>query len=227
VGNTVQVATPRGEPTTLTVVGVFKAVNILPGPVMSVPDAQARFRWPRAAFGYVAVRDGADSNIVLARAQELLKDNPEIAVQDQSSFVKQREDQVDSFVAFLYMLLGLALIIAVIGIVNTLALSILERTRELGLLRALGMSRPQVRRMIAVESIVISLFGGLLGLLVGAGLGAAVARALSDEFIPVLSIPWQRMLIFLIPTLVAGLLAAIIPAIRAARTDVLQAIAYE
>ena len=227
VGNTVRIATPRGEPATLTVVGVYKAVNILPGPVMSVRDAEARFRWPRAAFGYVAVKDGADTNVVLARAEALLKDNPEMGVQDQSSFVKQREDQVDSFVAFLYMLLGLALIVAVMGIVNTLALSILERTRELGLVRALGMSRPQVRRMITVESIVISLFGGLLGLLVGAGLGAAVARALSDEFIPVLSIPWQRMLFFLLPTLIAGLLAAIIPAIRAARTDVLRAIAYE
>jgi putative ABC transport system permease protein len=115
----------------------------------------------------------------------------------------------------------------VLGIINTLALSILERTRELGLLRAVGMPRSQLTQMVAVESVVIATFGALLGVLVGAALGTAVVRAVPDEFISILSLPWGSMAVFLGLAVVVGLAAAIIPAVRAARTNVLRAIAYE
>ena len=127
----------------------------------------------------------------------------------------------------LYILLALTIVIAILGIVNTLALSILERTRELGLLRAVGLLRLQVAQMVTVESVVISVFGALLGLGVGCALGAAVVRALRDQGIPVLRFPWGTMAIFLALSVVVGLIAAIIPAVRAARPDVLRAIAYE
>jgi putative ABC transport system permease protein len=127
----------------------------------------------------------------------------------------------------LYVLLGLSILIAVLGIINTLALSILERTRELGLLRAVGMPRSQLTQMVAVESVVITTFGALLGVLVGSALGTAVVRAVPDEFIAVLSLPWRSMAVFLGLAVLVGLAAAIIPAVRAARTDVLRAIAYE
>jgi hypothetical protein len=122
---------------------------------------------------------------------------------------------------------GPSIVIAILGIVSTLALSILERTRELGLLRAVGLLRTQVAQMVTVESIVISVFGALLGLVVGSALGAAVVRALRDFGIPDLRFSWGTIGVFLLLAVVVGLVAAIVPAIRAARTDVLKAIAYE
>ncbi|MDQ6743448.1 MAG: FtsX-like permease family protein, partial [Candidatus Dormibacteraeota bacterium] len=127
----------------------------------------------------------------------------------------------------LYVLLALAIVVAVLGIVNTLALSILERTRELGLLRAVGLLRLQVAEMVTVESVVISVFGALLGLVVGCVLGVAVVRALKDQGIPVLQFSWGTIAVFLVLAVVVGLVSAIVPALRAARTSVLRAIAYE
>jgi putative ABC transport system permease protein len=124
-------------------------------------------------------------------------------------------------------LLGLAVVIAVLGIINTLALSVLERTRELGLVRAVGMRRRQVTAMVTVESVVISVFGALLGVLVGGGLGAAIARSLRDSGVPTLAIPWTSVAVFLGIGVVIGLLAAVIPATRAAKVNVLRAIGYE
>jgi putative ABC transport system permease protein len=125
------------------------------------------------------------------------------------------------------ILLALAILIAVLGVINTLALSVLERTRELGLLRAIGLSRAQTMRMVTVEAVVISAFGALLGLVVGSGLGTAVVRALKDQGITELSLPWTQMITYLVLAGVVGVFAAVLPAIRAARTNVLQAIAYE
>ncbi len=227
VGDPVQITTQNAGAGTFTIIGIYKKLTLLPGPVMSVEDARADFRIPQPTFGYISVRDGTDTQIVQRRVEQLLSDNPEIGVLNQSSFVQQRAGQIDTFVTMLYVLLGLALVIAVLGIVNTLALSVLERTREIGVLRAVGATRSQIARMVTVESIVISLFGALLGTLVGSALGVAVVRALKNAFIPTLSIPWTRMAFFLIPALLAGLLAATIPAARAARTNLLRAIAYE
>ena len=125
------------------------------------------------------------------------------------------------------VLLGVAMLIAVLGIVNTLALSVLERTRELGMLRAIGLRRGQTARMVTVAAVVISLFGALLGLAVGAALGAAVVRALKSNGITALAFPWTLMLTYLIAGGLVGVVASVIPAIRAARLDVLAAIAYE
>jgi putative ABC transport system permease protein len=125
------------------------------------------------------------------------------------------------------ILLALAILIAVLGIVNTLALSVLERTRELGLLRAIGLRRGQAMRMITVEAVVISVFGALLGIAVGSGLGAAVVRALRDQGFTELAFPWTQMVTYLVLAGLVGVVAAILPAIRAARVNVLAAIAYE
>jgi putative ABC transport system permease protein len=125
------------------------------------------------------------------------------------------------------ILLALAMIIAVLGIINTLALSVIERTRELGLLRAIGLRRSQAMRMITVESVVISVFGALLGLAVGVGLGAACVRALKDQGFTDLALPWGMMVAYLVLAAIIGVVAAILPAIRAARLNVLNAIAYE
>ena len=125
------------------------------------------------------------------------------------------------------VLLALAILIAVLGVVNTLALSVLERTRELGLLRAVGLGRAQTMRMITVEAVVISVFGALLGVAVGAGLGTAVVRALAGDGITDLVLPWGWMGTYLVLAAFVGVIAAVLPAIRAARLNVLGAIAHE
>ena len=127
----------------------------------------------------------------------------------------------------IYGLLALALVIAVLGIVNTLALSVIERTREIGLLRAIGLSRRQMRRMIRMESIVISFLGALLGVLLGLVFGWVLLTDLADEGLEVISVPVGQLLAFLGVSLLVGVLAAVFPARRAARLDVLAAISEE
>jgi putative ABC transport system permease protein len=228
VGSSLEMTTQRGGQQTFTVVGIFKQSQLLPpGPVLSVPDATAGFTSPNPVQGYVMLDTGANAVVVQQRIDALLKDNPEVSVRNQSDYVQQISSQVNTVQAILYVLLALAIIIAALGIVNTLALSILERTRELGLLRAVGMHRSQVAQMVTVESVVISVFGALLGLVVGCAMGAAVVGALRDQGIPVLSFPWVTILVFLGLAVILGLVAAIIPAVRASRTDVLRAISYE
>jgi putative ABC transport system permease protein len=228
VGSTLQLATQRGGPQPYRVVGVFQQSRLVPGPLLlSVQDATARFRSSQANFGYLRLQPGTDAGAIQRQVTALLADNPEVGVRSQADFLAQLTSQVDTAVVMLYVLLGLSILIAVLGIINTLALSILERTRELGLLRAVGMPRSQLTQMVAVESVVIATFGAMLGVLVGAALGTAVVRAVPDEFISILSLPWGSMAVFLGLAVVVGLAAAIIPAVRAARTNVLRAIAYE
>lgn len=227
VGSTVQLATQRGGPQTFTVVGIFKQTTLLPGPVLSVEDGTADFTSRQPSQGYVTLDKGAAADRVQNRIDQLLKDNPDVSVRSQAGYAQQQASQVNTTQVILYVLLALAIVIAILGIVNTLALSILERTRELGLLRVVGLLRTQVALMVTVESVVISVFGALLGLVVGSALGAAVVRALRDLGIPVLRFSWGTIAVFLALAVVVGLIAAIIPAIRAARTDVLKAIAYE
>ena len=134
---------------------------------------------------------------------------------------------VDQIVTILTVLLVLAVLIALLGIVNTLALSVIERTRELGMLRAVGLSRRQTKRMVRTEAVIIAVFGAVLGLVLGAALGAAVAYALRDEGVTTISFPWLDLLGFLVFAVVAGVVAAWWPSLRASRLNVLKAIAAE
>jgi putative ABC transport system permease protein len=150
-----------------------------------------------------------------------------VEVRDQAEFKQQQEDQVNQILGLITALLLLSIIIALFGIVNTLALSIFERTRELGLLRAVGMSRRQVRSMIRGESVIIAVMGAIIGLAVGVLFGYAVVNALSDEGIGSVVIPTGQLLTYVILAGIAGVIAAVFPARRAARLDVLAAISYE
>jgi putative ABC transport system permease protein len=124
-------------------------------------------------------------------------------------------------------LLGLALVIAVLGIVNTLALSVIERTREVGLLRAIGLSRFQLRRMIRLEAVAIALLGAALGVTMGIVFGLALMTSLRDEGLEVISVPYVQLAGYVVASALVGILAAVFPARRAARLDVLRAIATE
>ena len=158
---------------------------------------------------------------------EVVAEIPIVTVKDQGAFADEQREPIDQFVLIIFALLGLALIIAVLGIVNTLALSVIERTREVGLLRAIGLSRAQLRRMITLESVVISVLGALLGLAMGLVFGIALMYSLRDEGLEVISVPGLQLVVFLVLSLVIGVLAAVFPARRAARLDVLRAISTE
>jgi putative ABC transport system permease protein len=211
---------------TYTVTGVYARSDVFDGWLMSTADV-ASFRSAQPAQAMITLAPGASAATVKADVDRLLADSPEVNVADRSEFVKQQTSQFDSILIMIEILLALAILIAVLGIINTLALSVLERTRELGLLRAIGLRRAQAMRMITVEAVVISVFGALLGLAVGSGLGAAVVRALRDQGFTTLSFPWTQMVVYLVLAGVVGVVAAILPAIRAARVNVLAAIAYE
>jgi putative ABC transport system permease protein len=129
--------------------------------------------------------------------------------------------------ALIYALLALAIVIAVLGIINTLALSVIERTREVGLLRAVGMSRRQLRRMVRLESIAISVLGAVLGVVMGLIFGVALQQAIASQGIEVLKIPVIQLVVFIALAAVVGVLAAVLPARRAAKLDVLRAITTE
>jgi putative ABC transport system permease protein len=226
VGQTVTMQFSKGEPHTVTVVGIYAVSDLTDGWVISdyyVTDFQ--IKQPMVAL--IKLADGASAKAVKDQVTALLADNPEMTVVDRSEFVDQQAGELNSLLLMIQILLALAILIAVLGIINTLALSVLERTRELGLLRAVGLNRVQTMRMVTVEAVVISVFGAVLGLAVGAGLGAAVVQALKDEGITDLAFPWVQMGTYLVLAALVGVLAAVLPAIRAARTNVLAAIAYE
>ncbi|WP_200213343.1 ABC transporter permease [Micromonospora coerulea] len=226
VGSQVTVQLSRGEARTYTVSGIYESSE-LTNPVLLPPQAAADFAIPQPIQGFVQLAPGAKVADVQPRVETLLADSPEVSVADRDAFIKQQTSQLDTPLRMIQILLALAIVIAVLGIINTLALSVLERTRELGLLRAIGLRRAQTMRMITVEAVVISIFGALLGVVVGTGLGAAVVRALKDEGITDLILPWGQMAVFLVLAAIIGVIAAVLPAVRAARINVLGAIAHD
>ena len=159
--------------------------------------------------------------------EALVADLPIVTVKDQQAFAAEQREPIDQLVLMIFALLGLALLIAVLGIVNTLALSIIERTREVGLLRAIGVSRAQLRRMVTLESVVIAVLGAVLGVVMGIGFGVALMHALRDQGLEVVDVPVGQLAMFLVVSLVIGVLAAVLPARRAARLDVLAAISTD
>jgi putative ABC transport system permease protein len=225
-GSTVTVQLSRGGAQTMTVAGLFAKNNAFNGWLLA-GDAAANFREPQPVWGFVRVGDPAAVAGVKASVARLLADSPEVNVTDRSGFIDQQAKQYNSLLKMIQILLALAILIAVLGIVNTLALSVLERTRELGLLRAIGLRRAQAMGMVTVEAVVISLFGALLGLAVGTALGAAVVRALRGDGFTTFALPGGQMVVYLVLAAIAGVLAAVLPAIRTARINVLGAIAYE
>jgi putative ABC transport system permease protein len=162
-----------------------------------------------------------------AALKKALDDYPQYQVRDQTDYKQELKDQMGQLLNMVYGLLALAIIVAVLGVVNTLALSVVERTREIGLMRAIGLSRRQLRRMIRMESVVIALFGALLGLGLGMGWGATAQKLLSLEGLNVLDIPWPTITGVFIGSAFVGLFAALVPAFRAGRMNVLNAIATD
>ena len=174
----------------------------------------------------VMAADGVDKKALKKRLDKVVEDVPIVTVNDKEGFSKIIRSQINQLLYMIYGLLALAIIIAIIGIVNTLGLSVIERTREIGLLRAIGLSRARLRRMITLESVAIALLGALLGMALGLVIGVLVRQTLTDQLTE-LSLPYGSLAVFLVLAVIVGVMAAIIPAIRASRMKVLDAIATE
>ncbi len=157
----------------------------------------------------------------------MVEDLPVVTVKDEQAFAAEQRAPIDRIIGVIYVLLVFAVVIAILGIVNTLALSVIERTREIGLLRAIGVSRRQLRLMIRLESVVIAVLGAVLGVGLGIVFGVTLMYALRDQGLERIDIPVVQLVVFLALSLVIGVLAAVFPARRAARLDVLRAIATE
>ncbi|HEX2144499.1 MAG TPA: ABC transporter permease [Glycomyces sp.] len=226
LGDTVEVAFADGQTEQLQIAAILEGYDLTNGWWVA-PEQIEHFTLPKPMQAYIQVEDGADVAAVQSEVDEILADEPEVGVTNNAEFVEQQTSGLDTILAAVQILLALAMIIAVIGVVNTLVLSVLERTRELGLLRAVGMTRGQAWWMITVESVIICMFGAVLGIAVGIGLGWTVQQALKEEGLSNFALPWGLIVIYLVVAMAVGLLAAIAPAARAAKLNVLGAIAYE
>ena len=225
-GDTIDVAFPGGETIALEVVGVSEDTPTTSG--ITVPLSVFRDAGIKRSDSSLSimVEEGADRGTVKQDLEDVVKDLPILAVQDKEEFKELISGQVNQLLYVIYGLLALAVVIAVIGIVNTLGLSVLERTREIGLLRAVGLSRRKLRRMITLESVAIALLGAVLGMVVGLVIGVVLRESLKDDLTE-LALPLNGLGIFFVVAVIFGVLAAIVPAIRASRMKVLDAIATE
>ncbi|NJP46242.1 ABC transporter permease [Actinacidiphila epipremni] len=231
LGDEVTVTMTGGRPAHLKIAAITSDDTTIEHGSMFMNIATARTylpadKMPGDFMMFAKAVDGKEKE-AYAGLKASVKDYPQIDVRDQTDYKKLVHDQVNQLLYLIYALLGLAIIVAVLGVVNTLALSVVERTREIGLMRAIGTSRRQLRRMIRLESVVIALFGALIGLALGLGWGATGQRVLASEGLGVLQIPWATIVTVFIGSAVVGLLAALLPALRAGRMNVLNAIATD
>jgi putative ABC transport system permease protein len=223
VGDTVRIGKLPVGTRRFRVGGIFADTPLVFGLVTSVQQLTSAGFAPSDNF-LIVFTDPAAGDL-LAQLEQQVKDLPVVSVQNETQFADQQRAPIDQLVLMVDALLGLALVIAVLGIVNTLALSIIERTREVGLLRAIGLGRGQLRLMVTLESVVMALLGAVLGVALGIAFGVAMMYAVRDEGLDVIAVPWGQLAVFLALAIVVGVLAAVLPARRAARLDILTAIA--
>ncbi len=233
VGEPLTVTFPGAGVVSVPVVGIYGQQNFIGGfPVPTFVLDREAFETKyggtqRDSLVYVRAEPGEVDDARRQIEDALGEDFPNIRVQTRSAFADRQQDTVDRFVAVLVALLLLSEIIAILGIVNTLYLSVYERTRELGLLRVVGMSRRQVQTMMRGEAVTIAIIGGVVGVVVGVFWGWAFTTALRREGITEFAVPFVQLAVFLVLSVVAGVVAALLPAWRAARLDVLEAVATE
>jgi putative ABC transport system permease protein len=231
IGDRLRMLTPSGKHVTYTVRGILDEGSDfgLLGGGLVLPNARLRadFDAKEDSFVFLRFAKGARPAATRASIDSLLKARfPDAETQDRGQVKDAQAQQINQLLYLIYALLGLSIIVALFGIVNTLALSIFERTRELGLLRAIGTSRRQVKRVVRLEAVITSLIGALLGLVLGVVFALAISRPLEAEGFR-LTFPLVTLAVLLVAAAAVGMLASLWPARRAARLDVLQALAYE
>ena len=229
VGDVLLVTGPNGDRIEVTVVGSVDDSAGLVIQSLAIPRQVARdaLGAKTDATVLLSYAEGADPDATRDRVDAFLEERfPDTETRDQAQIKEDQAAQIDQLVALIYVLLGLSVIVSIFGVVNTLALTILERTRELGMLRAIGTSRSQVRRMVRYESVINALLGTIVGTVVGIGLAVAGVQALKDEGL-ILSIPVALPFVVLVAAILLGVFAAIRPARRASRLDVIESLQYE
>ena len=237
VGDTINVTFPDNETETLTVAAIYDDSTLFGNWMIDNVLWDAHFNRRAIAFASATITGLSDDMADYERkplldATEAAVENvadryPAVEIESRVEFRAGQEAQLTSFLAVIQILLLVSLIIALVGITNTLALSVFERTREIGLLRAVGMSRRQLRRAIRWEAVIIAVFGALLGLTLGVIFGVAAVIAIPDSFIKTVSIPYGSLVVYVVIAAIAGILAAILPARRAGRLNILDAISHE
>jgi putative ABC transport system permease protein len=225
VGSSVAITWQNGTSSNLTVGGIYDDSAVAGNWLVSLDVlSQASTAPPVDFFIGAKIADGVDIEVARIAVEKVAEEFPSAQVQDQAEFQKSQEDQLNQLLIIVYCLLVFAIGIAVLGIANTMALSVYERTREFGLLRAVGMSKRHLKRSVRWEAIIVSVFGASLGITVGVPLGIAVSIALPESFVTGISIPINTIVVVLLASIVVGIIAAIGPARRAAKLDVLEAI---
>jgi len=226
IGTKVPVVFGETGKTELTVGGTYKENQIAGNYLIGLETYDHNFTQDLDQVVAMTVKPGADLTAV-RKDITAAAGASNLEVRDQSEFKAEQRKQINMLLGLVYVLLGLAIFIAALGIVNTLALSVVERTREIGLLRAVGMGRRQVRRMVRLEAVIIAIFGTLLGIVLGVAIGSALVNALHDQGIDQLVIPIGQLVIYFAIGSIIGVLAALWPARRAAKLNVLKAITTE
>jgi putative ABC transport system permease protein len=225
VGDPFPIEFPDGVKDEPEVAAIFAAELFGTNVMIPMEVYEERYTNRFARMAMLNVADGLDPVEARPEIEAVVAEYPNLEMNDADEYVAKVSGQIDTILNILTALLAMAVLIALLGIANTLALSIMERRREIGLLRAVGMVRPQVRRMIRWEAVLIAVFGASIGIVVGIGLGVAVVAAIGQGLS--LTLPWADLLTYLLAAILGGIVASILPARRGARLDVLEAIAYE
>jgi putative ABC transport system permease protein len=225
VGDRFTMVTPAGETLSLVVHGLYDPPvldSLLGSVVISQQAFDAAYPRPQNTFTFLS----GETVLPTAALDAAVAAYPDAAIQTRAEFVHDRAAGFSQFLNLLYVLLAFSVVVSLFGMVNTLVLSVHERTREIGMLRAIGMTRRQVRRMIRHESVITALIGAVLGIAIGVGLAALVTRAMPDVDVS-FGLPVGTLAVFALVAIVAGVLAAVLPARRASRLNVLRALHYE
>ncbi|MGD0832908.1 MAG: FtsX-like permease family protein [Candidatus Dormibacteria bacterium] len=227
VGSRVTMTFSQGDRITVSVGGIFQPDALVNGYITSLATIAPYVTTPRDILILANPAPGVSLDAAQQSMERDLHSYPLLSGFTKDGYLALIETGLNSFLNLIYVLLGLAILIAVLGILNTLALSVLERTRELGLLRALGMTRGQTEEMVGWESVIIALLGAVLGLGVGTGLGIALVSGFHNLGIDVTAVPVGNLALYAAAAAVFGVLAAVFPAVKASRVDVLRAVTTE
>ncbi|HRI97948.1 MAG TPA: ABC transporter permease, partial [Nocardioides sp.] len=227
-GDTVVVSFPEGGSHEMLVAATFDKGSLINASyIVSMPDFEDNVGSRLDAAILMTSAPGIDADQAKAAIERAVADYPNVTVNTPADITREARQSVDQLLGIVTALLLLAVVVAILGIVNTLALSVLERTRELGLLRAVGGTRAQVRAVVRRESVLMSLLGAVTGIALGTAAGVALARALADEGITIVTIPTLTLLAYLAVAVLVGILAALGPARRASKVDVLRSLTAE
>jgi putative ABC transport system permease protein len=228
VGDDLDVTWQNGQESTLEIVGLFDDNSLGASWFISLETLESvSTQTPADQFVVAKRADGVEPATARNAIEAALADFPQATIQTNSEFIDQQEGQINTLLTLVTALLTVAILFSFVGIAITLALSVFERTREIGLLRAIGMSRRKLRRSVRGEAVIVTLFGVAVGIAVGLVFGITLSIAVPDTVIDGITMPWINIITVVVLATVAAVVAATYPALKASRMNVLEAIATE